>query len=226
MKLLVVEDDRKLARFLTQALTEEGYGVEAARSGREALTLASRNTYALVVLDWMLPELDGLGVAREIRRAGNAVPILMVSARADVTERVAALDAGADDYLTKPFHLDELLARVRAAIRRGRVEERALRVGALSIDVVDRIVVVDGVHLDLTPREYSLLVLLARNAGQIVTRADILAHVWRLTRDPGSNLVEVNIRNLREKLGASAPPLETVRGQGYRLTTGEAPKGA
>ena len=221
MKLLVVEDDRKLVRFLSKALAEEGYAVDACRGGREALEHVARNTYALVVLDWMLPELDGIGVCREIRRSGNAVPVLMVSARADVAERVVALDAGADDYLTKPFHLDELLARVRAAIRRGRVEERSLRVGGLSLDVVERIVLLDGKHVDLTPKEYQLLLLLARNAGRVVTRAEILAHVWRLTRDPGSNLVDVNIKNLREKLGASAPSLETVRGSGYRLASSE-----
>jgi two-component system, OmpR family, response regulator len=219
VKLLIVEDDRKLSRFLSKALAEEGYTVDTCRSGREALTAVGRDTYALIVLDWMLPELDGIGVCRAIRRAGSAVPILMVSARADVAERVVALDAGADDYLTKPFHLDELLARVRAGIRRGRVEERLLRVGTLAIDLLDRIVTVDGQPIDLTPREYALLLLLMRNAGRVVSRSDILAHVWRLSRDPGSNLIEVNIRNLREKLGSSAPPLETVRGAGYRLAT-------
>jgi DNA-binding response OmpR family regulator len=224
MKVLVVEDDKKLGRFLAKALAEDGYAVDACRGGREALALVARNTYALIVLDWMLPDLDGIGVCREIRRAGNAVPILMVSARADVVERVTALDAGVDDYLTKPFHLDELLARARAAIRRGRVEERILRVGALSVDVIDRIVQVDGRHLDLTPREFSLIVLLARHAGRVVSRADILAHVWRLTRDPGSNLLEVNIKNLRDKLGADAPTIETVRGAGYRLSAAEPPK--
>lgn len=223
MKLLVVEDDRKLARFLANALAEEGYAVETCRSGRDAVASAARNTYALIVLDWMLPDLDGIGVCREIRRSGSVVPILMVSARADVNERVTALDAGVDDYLTKPFHLDELLARVRAGIRRGRVEERALRVGTLSVDVVERIVLVDGRPLDLTPREFALLVLLARNAGRVVSRSEILAHVWRATRDTGSNLIEVNIRNLREKLGASAPPIETVRGAGYRLASSEPP---
>lgn len=224
MKVLVVEDDRKLARFLAKALAEEGYAVDSCRGGREALGEAARNGYALVVLDWMIPELDGITVCRELRRNGNAVPILMLSARADVAERVVALDAGADDYLTKPFHLDELLARVRAAIRRGRVEERSLREGTLHVDVVDRIVQVDGRIVDLTPKEYALLVLLVRNAGRTVSRAEILAHVWRLTRDPGSNLVEVNIKNLREKLGPSAPAIETVRGTGYRLSTGEQAK--
>ena len=221
MRVLVVEDDRKLVRFLARALAEDGYAVDSCRTGREALASVGRETYALVVLDWMLPELDGLGVCRELRRSGNAIPVLMVSARAEVAERVAALDAGADDYLPKPFHLDELLARVRAAIRRGRTEERVLRVGDLAVDVVDRVVHVAGRNVDLTPREFTLLVLLARNAGRVVSRGDILAHVWRLTRDPGSNLVEVNIKNLRVKLGAAAPSLETVRGAGYRLASSE-----
>lgn len=218
MRLLVVEDDRKLSKFLSSALAEEGYAVDACRSGRDAVALAAQNTYSLIVLDWMLPELDGLGVCREIRRSGSVVPIVMVSARTEIEERVAALDAGVDDYVTKPFHLDELLARIRAAIRRGRVEERALRVGTLALDVVDRIVTVGGGRIDLTQREFALLVLLARNAGRVVSRSEILAHVWRATREnPGSNLIEVNIKKLREKLGASGPKLETVRGAGYRL---------
>lgn len=218
MRTLVVEDDKKLSKFLASALAEEGYVVDACRSGRDAVEKASKNTYSLIVLDWMLPDLDGLGVCREIRRSGSVVPILMVSARTDIEERVAALDAGVDDYLTKPFHLVELLARVRAAIRRGRVEERALRVGTLALDVVDRIVTVEGARIDLTPREFALLVLLARNAGRVVSRSEILAHVWQATREnPGSNLIEVNVKKLREKLGPSAPKLETVRGAGYRL---------
>ncbi len=221
MRILLVEDDRKLTRVLTKALAEDGYIVDACKGGREALALVAKSTYALLVLDWMLPELDGIGVCREVRQSGSTVPIVMVSARSDVTERVTALDAGADDYLTKPFHLDELLARVRAAIRRGRTEERVLRVGALALDVIDRIVQVDGRRVDITPREFTLLVLLARHAGRVVTRSDILAHVWRVTRDPGSNLIDVNIRNLREKLGEGAPAIETVRGAGYRLASGE-----
>lgn len=218
MKILVVEDDRKLSKFLASALAEEGYVVDACRSGRDAVEKAAKNTYAFVVLDWMLPDLDGLGVCREIRRSGSVVPIMMVSARTDIEDRVAALDAGVDDYLTKPFHLDELLARVRAGIRRGRVEERSLRIGELALDVVDRIVTVEGGRIDLTQREFALLVLLARNAGRVVSRSEILAHVWRATREnPGSNLIEVNIKKLREKLGPAAPKLETVRGAGYRL---------
>lgn len=219
MKVLVVEDDKKLAIFLTKALSEEGYIVDACRSGREALLHASNIAYSLILLDWMLPDLDGISVCREIRRSANNIPIVMLTARADVGERVTGLDAGADDYVTKPFELDELLARVRAAIRRGGGGgQRSLRVGALSIDLIERIVHVDGVRLDLTPREYALLVLLARNAGRVISRGEILSQVWQVLRDPGSNVIEVNVRNLREKLGPHGSAIETVRGAGYRFT--------
>jgi len=217
MKVLVVEDDKKLARFLTQALTEEGYVVDTCSRGRDALTQASNIAYSLIVLDWMLPDLDGVTVCREIRRSSSKVPILMLTARAEVGERVTGLDAGADDYMTKPFELEELLARVRAAIRRGRSEPQTLRVGTLTIELVEHIVHVEGKRLDFTPREYSLLVLLARNAGRVVPRSEILSQVWETVRDPGSNVIEVNVKNLREKLGAVAPLIETVRGVGYRM---------
>jgi DNA-binding response OmpR family regulator len=217
MKVLVVEDDKKLARFLAQALTEEGYVVDTCSRGRDALTQASHIAYSLIVLDWMLPDLDGVTVCREIRRSASNVPILMLTARAEVGERVTGLDAGADDYMTKPFELEELLARVRAAIRRGQSEPQTIRVGTLTIDLVEHIVHVDGVRLDLTPREYSLLVLLAKNAGRVVPRSEILSQVWETVRDPGSNVIEVNVKNLRDKLGGAAPALETVRGVGYRM---------
>jgi two-component system, OmpR family, response regulator len=222
MKLLVVEDDRKLATFLAKALTEEGYEIDACRNGRDAVARIAQHEYALVVLDWMIPELDGLGVCREVRRSDNRVPILMLSARAEVNERVTALDAGADDYLTKPFHLEELLARVRAAVRRGG-DRRTLRVGLLTLDLLERVASVSQRRVDLTPREYALLALLAKNAGRVVSRAEILQQVWQTARDPGSNVIEVNVRHLREKLGAAAPPIETVRGAGYRLGEPESP---
>lgn len=218
MKVLVVEDDKKLALFLRKALSEEGYIVDACRSGREALLQASNIAYSLILLDWMLPDLDGVTVCREIRRSANNIPIVMLTARAEVGERVTGLDAGADDYITKPFELEELLARVRAAIRRGEGGQRSLRVGALAIDLIERIVHVDGVRLDLTPREYSLLVLFARNAGRVVSRSEILNQVWEVLRDPGSNVIEVNVRNLREKLGPLGSAIETIRGAGYRLS--------
>jgi two-component system, OmpR family, response regulator len=226
MKVLVVEDDRKLARFLSNALSEEGYVVDTCSRGRDALTQAGHIDYSLIVLDWMLPDIDGVTVCREIRRSASTVPILMLTARADVGERVTGLDAGADDYMTKPFELEELLARVRAAIRRGGAEPQTLRVSSLTIEIGERLVHVDGARLDLTPREYSLLLLLARNAGRVVPRSEILNQVWETVRDPGSNVIEVNVRNLREKLGPAAPAIETVRGVGYRLVLADAAAGA
>jgi two-component system, OmpR family, response regulator len=217
MKVLVVEDDRKLARFLAQALTEEGYVVDTCSRGRDALNQAAHIAYALIVLDWMLPDLDGVTVCREIRRSASNVPILMLTARGEVGERVTGLDAGADDYMTKPFELEELLARVRAAIRRGQSEPQTVRVGKLTIDLLEHIVHVDGARLDLTPREYSLLALLSKNAGRVVPRSEILSQVWETARDPGSNVIEVNVKNLRDKLGGAAPVIETVRGIGYRM---------
>ncbi|MBX3191506.1 MAG: response regulator transcription factor [Labilithrix sp.] len=219
MKVLVVEDDNKLARFLEKAFSEEGYDVSTCRTGREAVTKVASVSYALVLLDWMLPELDGLEACRRIRASGNTVPIVMLSARADVGERVLALDAGADDYLTKPFHLEELLARARAALRRASTEARTLTIGALRIDLVEHVVRVAEAIIDLTPREFALLALLARSAGRVVSRRDILERVWRTSRDLGSNVLEVHVKNLREKLGAAAPTIETVRGAGYRLST-------
>ncbi|MBX3209379.1 MAG: response regulator transcription factor [Labilithrix sp.] len=217
MKVLVVEDDKKLARFLAQALTEEGYVVDTCSRGRDALVQASHIGYSLIVLDWMLPDLDGVTVCRQLRRTASKVPILMLTARGEVGERVTGLDAGADDYMTKPFELEELLARVRAAIRRGQSEPQKLRVGALTLDFVERIVHVDGKRLDLTPREYSLLALFAKNAGRVVPRSEILSQVWETLRDPGSNVIEVNVKNVRDKLGEAGPTIETVRGVGYRM---------
>lgn len=221
MKVLVVEDDRKLARFLSNALTEEGYVVDTCSRGRDAIAQNAHIAYSLVVLDWMLPDIDGVTVCREIRRTASKVPIMMLTARAEVGERVIGLDAGADDYMTKPFELEELLARVRAAIRRGTATPQTLRIAALTIDLVEHLVHLDGVRVDLTPREYSLLLLLARNAGRVVPRSEILSQVWETVRDPGSNVIDVNVKNVREKLGPNAPTIETVRGVGYRLVLAE-----
>ena len=141
----------------------------------------------------------------------------MLTARGEVGERVTGLDAGADDYMTKPFELEELLARVRAAIRRGQSEPQTIRVGTLALDFVEHIVHVAGKRVDLTPREYSLLALLTKNAGRVVPRSEILSQVWETVRDPGSNVIEVNVKNVRDKLGAEGPAIETVRGVGYRM---------
>ena len=217
MKILVVEDNKKLARFIVRALTEEGYVVDQVGDGANAIQQGQRIDYDIILLDWMLPDVDGLAVCRELRARGVQVPILMVTARAEIAERIAGLDAGADDYLTKPFDLGELLARLRALKRRGPPVDALLRVGALSIDRVERRAHAGEVRLDLTPREFSLLAYLAREAGRAVPRMELLSQVWELTFDPGSNVIEAHVKNLREKLGSHATMIETVRGIGYRL---------
>jgi DNA-binding response OmpR family regulator len=202
---------------LSRAFSEEGYVVDACRSGKEAIDQALTIPYALIVLDWMLPDGDGLSVCRAVRQAGNRLPILMLTARGEVGEKVLALDAGADDYLTKPFHLDELLARARSLVRRGGALQDIVKIGPVTLDWRERLVHVDGVRIELTQREFALLGFLVRNAGRVVSRSEILAQVWETTSDPGSNVIEVNIRHLREKLLAASGQLETVRGQGYRF---------
>ena len=219
MKILVVEDNKKLAKFLVKALSEEGYAVDVAGSGAEAVRQAQGVIYDLILLDWMLPEMDGLAVCRALRQERQVTPILMLTARAEVAERIEGLDAGADDYLTKPFDLGELLARCRALTRRGAapLAEGPLVHGPLLVDRGERKVLLEGRKIDLTPREFSLLVHLIREAGRVVTRMDILGKVWEIPFDPGSNVIEVHIKNIRDKLGEQAKMIETVRGMGYRL---------
>ncbi len=217
MKLLVVEDNRKLASFLQRALSEEGYVVDLVEDGALARTQIAAINYDLVILDWMLPGLDGLSVCRAVRASGSAVPILMLTARAEVGERITGLDAGADDYLAKPFDLGELLARVRALGRRSAAP--VLLAGPLRIDRSTQSATLDGRKLELTPRELALLTYLVGHAGKPVPRTELLAKVWDTAFDPGSNVVEVHVKNLRGKLGAHAEALETVRGVGYRWRT-------
>jgi DNA-binding response OmpR family regulator len=216
VKLLVIEDDPKLARLLTRVLQEEGYVVDGCSKGEPGLRQATSGLYDLVVLDWMLPDLDGLSLCRRLRELGTSLPILMLTSRSELSERVMALDAGADDYVVKPFEIEELVARVRALLRRvagiGKTS-----VGTLTIDTRHRRAVLGAAPLDLTTREYALLSYLARRADQIVTRSELLSHVWSTRFDPGSNLVEVHMSRLRDKLGRSAWMIETVRGAGYRL---------
>ncbi len=219
VKTLVVEDNQKLARLLKRALEEDGYVVDVVTDGATALDQLRRVEYDAVVLDWMLPEVDGLTVCRTLRARGNGVPILMLTARAEISERVTGLDAGADDYLAKPFDLGELLARVRARMRRG-ANVQVLRIGPLLIDRAERRVLVNGRRLELTPREFTLLSYLGREAGRAVPRTELLAKVWEMAFDPGSNLVDAHVRNLREKLGDCAGLIRTVRGIGYKLETG------
>jgi DNA-binding response OmpR family regulator len=214
--VLVVEDDQRLARFLERVLKEEGYAVDRCASGADAVTQMRLGVYSLVLLDWMIPDLDGLEVCRQARRGGSTVPILMLTARDQVSERVLGLDAGADDYLVKPFDVEELLARINALLRRS-TGHAQLRLGALSIDRVNRKVDIDGKALDLTTRELSLLLHLAHRAGQVVTRTELLTQVWSIRFDPESNVVEAHMSRLRDKLGSHAWMIETVRGRGYRL---------
>lgn len=218
VKVLVVEDDTKLSRFLVRVLVEEGLAADACATGTDALTQALHGIYDLVILDWMLPDIDGLSVCRNLRQAGRSTPILMLTARGELRERVLGLETGADDFLVKPFEVEELVARVRALVRRSTGFAK-LSVGSLDIDRIGRDVVLKGRALDLTAREYALLLDLVHHAEKVVTRSELLARVWGTTFDPGSNLVEVHISRLRDKLGDHAWMIETVRGAGYRLTS-------
>jgi two-component system OmpR family response regulator len=216
MKVLVVEDDKPLADLLSRALVEEGYEVDVVAGGAAVVEQVTRTGYGLVVIDWMLPDVDGVTVCRRLRDAGVTVPILMLTARSDVKDRISGLDAGADDYLVKPFEIDELLARLRALYRRGEGATRLVR-GAIEIDRVGRQVRISGALLPLTSREFGILAYLVENAGRAVSRAELLHNVWGTTHDPGTNVVEVHVSRLRDKLGPHAVTIETVRGQGYRL---------
>ena len=219
MRILVVEDDPHIAEIVSDGLTDAGYGVTVARDGEEGFLDARLNTYDLVVLDLTLPRMDGLEVARRLRASGVVTPILMLTARAREGETIAGLDAGADDYLTKPFGLGELLARVRALVRRdAAARARVLRVGNLELDTVTREVRRAGRVVDLSAREYVLLEYLVHHAGQVLTRAQLEGSVWS-DSEVGSNVVEVYIGYLRQKLDApfDAPLIRTVRGVGYTL---------
>jgi two-component system, OmpR family, response regulator len=223
MKVLVVEDNKKLARFLQRAFHEEGYAVDLVEDGTKALERSASVEYDLVLLDWMLPGMDGITVCRSLRSRGLTTPVLMLTARAEVSERITGLDAGADDYLPKPFDLGELLARVRALGRRGAGTDGLVRVGPLVLDRLERHALLDGQPIDLTPREFALLTYLARESGRVVPRTELLRKVWETTYDPGSNVVDAHIKKLREKLGEFATLIETVRGVGYRVGPTDAP---
>ena len=210
--------------MLAKGLREEAYAVDVAGEGEHALELAFVNDYDLVILDVMLPGRDGFEVCRELRAGGSAIPVLMLTARDAVEDRVAGLDTGADDYLSKPFDFEELLARVRALLRRKpTLLPAVIEVADLSIDTRARSVSRGGAHVELTAKEYALLEYLARRAGEVVSRADISEHVWDETYDPFSKVIEVFIQRLRRKLddGRGQRLIRTRRGEGYVLTTGE-----
>jgi DNA-binding response OmpR family regulator len=214
--LLVVEDDPKLSEFLVRVLEDEGHSTVVADTGASALERAPPGSFDVILLDWMLPDSNGPEVAQRLRASGLATPILMLTARGELTDKVAGLRAGADDYLTKPFDVEELLARVTALSRRGRIGA-ALEIGSLSLDRLTRRATLEGAPLDLTAKEFALLARLALAAQQPVPRATILLDVWQLKFDPGSGVLDVHVSRLRDKLGAMAWMIETVRGVGYRL---------
>lgn len=213
--ILVVEDDRKLADFLNRVLVEEGYTVTVCHSKDSALAVLSRDTPDVLVVDRMLPDGDGLDLCAAPPRLQNGVPVLVLTAMGEVPDRVAGLDRGADDYVLKPFEIDELLARIRALLRRSAAPLRAS--GPLRLDLRTRRVWCDDQPVELTGREFDVLVCLGEAEGNVLSRAHILAAVWGTERDPGTNLVEVHVSRLRSKLGSAATMIETVRGGGYRL---------
>ena len=218
MRVLVVEDEKKTASFIRKALQAEGFAVDVCHNGDDGLAAARATPFDAIVLDIMLPGRDGLSLLRQLRERQNATPVLLLSARGEVNERVEGLNAGADDYLPKPFVIAELIARVRALGRRGsETKSPVLRVADLTLDTVTREARRGGVAIELTTREYRLLEFLMRSAGRICGRMAILEKVWDYDFDPGSNLVDVNIMRLREKIDADFEPklLHTVRGIGY-----------
>ena len=224
MRLLVVEDDVKLLRALRRGLEREGYTVDHAVTGDEALAQASSYDYDAVVLDVMLPGKDGFAVCKELRRNEQWVPVLMLTARDHVKDRIRGLDAGADDYLVKPFDFGEMLARLRALIRRGPSERRAVvEVADLRVDPASHVVTRAGREVDLTPREFALLLFLARRAGEVVPRTELLEHVWDESEDGSTNVVDVYVGYLRKKLERPfrrRPLIRTVRGVGFMLESG------
>jgi heavy metal response regulator len=220
MRVLVVEDEKKTASFVRKALQAEGFAVDVCHNGDEALSAASATPFDAIVLDIMLPGRDGLAVLRTLRERKQTTPVLLLSARGQVDERVEGLNAGADDYLPKPFELTELVARVRAMSRRGaESKSTTLRVADLTLDALTRRAQRGGKEIELTAREYRLLEFLMRSAGRICGRMFIIEKVWDYDFDPSTNLVDVYIRRLREKIDHDFEPklLHTVRGSGYLL---------
>lgn len=224
MKLLVVEDDRDAAAFIVKGLRENGHAVDLAEDGRQGLFLATSERFDAIILDRMLPGLDGLTILSALRASENTTPVLILSALDGVDDRVRGLKAGGDDYLTKPFAFSELLARIEAMTRRGasRTGETHLRVGDLEIDLLARTVTRAGRPIELLPREFRLLEVLARHSGQVVTRTMLLEKVWDYHFDPQTNVIDVHISRLRQKIDRdfATAMLHTIRGAGYCLKPG------
>jgi DNA-binding response OmpR family regulator len=229
VRILLVEDNSKLAAAIARGLQAQGYSTDVCGTGFEAEELAADEPYDLVLLDRMLPDRDGLDVCRNLRRRGVKSPVLMLTALSAIPERVAGLDAGADDYLTKPFEFEELLARIRALLRRGQATEATrLAYAGLELDLLKRTVERDGRRIKLSAKEFALLELLLRNADRVIDRMTIAQKVWDIQFEPASNVIDVYISSLRRKidLGFPEPLIQTVFGTGYRLGRAEAPEPA
>ena len=220
MNILVVEDEKKLAGFIRKGLEEHGFGVTVSHDGNEAYALACAESFDLVVLDIMLPGRDGLSILKNLRDRRNTAPVILVTARTETNERVEGLNLGADDYIAKPFFMDELLARIHAVLRRTSGEQLSvLRAGDLTVNLITREVRSNDEEIVLPPREFALLEYLMRSPGRVFTRSQILEHVWGYSFDPQTNLVDVCIQRLRSKIdrGNNVSLIETVRGVGYRF---------
>ncbi len=216
MRILIAEDEPRVASFIARGLRSSGYTVTVVTDGVAAWDLASTGEHDLLVLDIGLPQLDGFAVLRRLREADNPIPVVILTARDSVTDTVAGLDGGADDYISKPFRFEELLARIRLRLRSASAvpEVSVLRSGSVALDLPSRRVVVDGAPVELSAREFALLEVFLRNQGLVLTREQLLSRVWGYDADPNSNVVDAYVLHLRRKLGMGR--LETVRGVGYR----------
>jgi two-component system copper resistance phosphate regulon response regulator CusR len=219
-RILIAEDEARIASFLEKGLRANGFATAVAATAEEALRLASREEFELLILDLGLPDRDGLDLLRELRQSTRALPVIILTARAGVRETVSGLESGADDYVTKPFRFEELLARVRVRLRGDRSpEETVLRVGDAALDLRTRRVSADGRAADLSAREFALAEVFFRHPGQVLSREQLLDHVWGYAFDPGSNIVDVYVGYLRKKVGRQR--IVAVRGMGYRLERGD-----
>ncbi len=221
MKTLLVEDEKRIADFVCAGLREQGFVVDHCDNGNDGFELASKGTYDVIVLDIMLPGRDGLSILKGLRKAGSATPVILLTARNELDDRIEGLNLGADDYMSKPFFVEELVARIHALVRRISGErQNVLAVGDLRLDRISREVTWQGQTVDLTGREFNLIEYLMRSPGRVFTRTQILEHVWGYDFDPSTNIVDVCIQRIRKKIGPGSggeSPIEAVRGVGYRF---------
>lgn len=220
MKILLIEDDDKIRSFIVKGLKEQGFTVDACEDGDTGFSLASTNSYNVILLDIMLPGRDGLSILKNLRERKNSVPVIILTARSTLNERLEGLNLGADDYLCKPFFIEELIARIHAVVRRVSGDTtNIMQYKNLTVNMISREVNVDQTPIDLTAREFNLLALLLRSPDRVFTRTQIIEHVWGYDFDPQTNVVDVYIRRLRNKFAevSASPMIETVRGVGYRM---------